>query len=246
MEADIRYSIYGLYEPDSNDLRYIGITNGWSNRDLIMRLSHHLSASIGGLHKGNVDLTDWISSLIDDGKIPYIKQLMQCDDKITAIQEEAKMIFKYHKVCKLLNMMHNPNTPQQFRKSHDSSKPFRKLNENEVIEIIRLWNSGKTQIEICRIFSVTQTCISAIICRKNWRHLKIEINETGSRFKKPHGRKELYKKVAQIDPLTMKTVKIFRNSGDAADEMGCTIYALIPCLRGKRHSGRGYIWKYIE
>jgi hypothetical protein len=243
---ETKYSIYGLYSPDGLDLRYIGITKGHSNRDIIMRLSLHLASTVGGLDRGNTELKKWIGELIDNMDIPKIKLLKYCDNKSIAIQEEAKLIVENCNAHDLLNMMHNPNTPQQFHKSHDFSKPFRKLNETEVREIVRLWNDGKSQMEICKLFSVTQTCISGIICGKNWRHLKMDINEYGSRYKKPKGRKELYKRVAQIDPKTLETIRVFKNSGEAADSIGCTVFALIPCLRGKRNFGRGYIWKYVN
>jgi hypothetical protein len=48
-----------------------------------------------------------------------------------------------------------------------------KLIEAEVREIIRLASCGVVQTDLAAEFEVSRTCISAIVTRRNWKHLNV-------------------------------------------------------------------------
>lgn len=49
--------------------------------------------------------------------------------------------------------------------------PTVKLTESSVLEIRKLFNAGVKQPALAKMFSVSRTCISAIVTRRNWQHI---------------------------------------------------------------------------
>jgi hypothetical protein len=61
---DKKFVIYGLFDPDTKDIRYVGITS----RSVISRLSEHLRKA----KKGKTYKDRWVAKLLSNGKVPLL------------------------------------------------------------------------------------------------------------------------------------------------------------------------------
>lgn len=83
-----RYELYGLFCPNSDELKYIGITkNGLNNR-----LNSHLKKPT------NQFIRSWFDVLKKENKKPVIKQLKECNSYDELLQVEVDEISKYKKL----------------------------------------------------------------------------------------------------------------------------------------------------
>jgi len=89
--------IYGLFHPETNELRYIGKTN-----NLKMRLQSHIDYARSKRKQRPV--SDWINSLIKNGIKPIIRQIELCNNK-NWIEREMFWIKEYkHIGARILNL----------------------------------------------------------------------------------------------------------------------------------------------
>lgn len=93
------WSVYGLYDPTTFEVRYVGATS----QPLSRRLTEHQSRARNGVH-GNAELMEWLRVLELQGWDPEIRLLMDCATKEQAAAEETKAIyFLQQGGAKLLN-----------------------------------------------------------------------------------------------------------------------------------------------
>jgi hypothetical protein len=74
--------VYGLLDPDSGALRYIGQTTG----PIGFRLGGHLMAASAGKHR----VSKWIATVVRQGKMPVIRVLAEARDivELGALERE--------------------------------------------------------------------------------------------------------------------------------------------------------------
>jgi hypothetical protein len=94
--------IYGLYDPDTNELRYVGKAN-----DAAKRLKTHLLE-----RKLLRPVNRWVSGLISKGKAPVMRVL-----EVVSAEEweiaERRLIAKHRASCHLLNLADGGAMPSQ-------------------------------------------------------------------------------------------------------------------------------------
>lgn len=96
-----KIELYGLYCPDSGELKYIGKANNAEKR-----LQSHIRDS----RRRNTPVYIWLRSLLTEGKIPTIKILEKV--KFEDWQDaEKRLILNYSKTSKLLNIACGGNEP---------------------------------------------------------------------------------------------------------------------------------------
>lgn len=95
--------IYGLFDPDSGKLRYIGKAN-----NAAQRLKTHLWDS----RIAKRPVCNWIKSLVAEGKTPRM-QVLETVSKEEWEQVERRLIEHYRKTCKLLNLADGGSMPSQ-------------------------------------------------------------------------------------------------------------------------------------
>ena len=87
-KSKVIYFIYGLIDPDDNDIKYVGQT-----KDIKARIKTHIKES----YKLNTSKDKWIYSLLIEGKTPKYKILetnINCDQ---VLNMEKEYILKYSK-----------------------------------------------------------------------------------------------------------------------------------------------------
>lgn len=83
------YTIYGLTDPDTNEVRYVGRTT----TALSLRLAHHVASARGGSEQF---VAMWVRSLLNVGKRPQIVSLHNEDcRKARAIRLERYFMRAY-------------------------------------------------------------------------------------------------------------------------------------------------------
>lgn len=95
--------IYGLYDPDSDELRYIGKANNSAKR-----LKSHLWDS----RTAKRPVCLWIKGLLRDGKLPNMR-VLEVVSKTEWEQAERRLISRYRESCRLLNLAEGGNRPSQ-------------------------------------------------------------------------------------------------------------------------------------
>lgn len=105
MVAAVTYSIYALYDPRTNEPRYVGMS-----RNVDARFKSHLSKSHGEVRK-------WIDSLKEIGLKPYLVILGEADSVWPAIDLERHFIRELGRDHKLLNWLGSFQFERNYSKS---------------------------------------------------------------------------------------------------------------------------------
>jgi hypothetical protein len=94
--------IYGLYDPETNELRYVGKANNAAKR-----LKKHIEER--GLHR---PVCHWVKSIIDQGKCPRVVVLETVPAKEWD-EAERRLIAEHRKTARLLNLADGGAMPSQ-------------------------------------------------------------------------------------------------------------------------------------
>jgi len=94
--------IYGLFDPDTGELRYVG-----KAKNSQKRLKCHLFE-----RKLTRPVNRWVKSLVDQGKCPVLKVLETVLDEEWE-SAERQLIAHYRKTCNLLNLADGGAGPSQ-------------------------------------------------------------------------------------------------------------------------------------
>lgn len=95
--------IYGLYDPTTNELRYVGKANNSQSR-----LSRHLNEA----KHLNRPICLWIRGLLADGKVPIVRVLETVQDDAWK-DAERRLIAEHRKTSNLLNLAPGGDMPSQ-------------------------------------------------------------------------------------------------------------------------------------
>jgi hypothetical protein len=111
--------IYGLCDPDSDELRYVGKANNAAKRLKTHILERHL----------NRPVCRWVRSLIEQGKAPTLK-ILEVVPKDQWEDAERRLIAEHRKTCSLLNLADGgampSQTPDQRKKAAKASNKAQK------------------------------------------------------------------------------------------------------------------------
>lgn len=97
--------IYGLHDPDTGELRYVGKANNAAQR---------LKSHITNCHRVHTPVTSWIAALLKAGKLPVMK-VMEVVAKDEWEAAERRLIAQHRLTAKLLNVADGGAVPHQTR-----------------------------------------------------------------------------------------------------------------------------------
>lgn len=139
-----KFELYGLYCPDTDVLKYIGITKNGLNQ----RLYRHLKAPT------NQFIASWFNDLTLENKKPIIRQIKECHSYDELLESEITEIAKYRKLgFDLYNLADGGNINPMLGKTHSEEarkkisliRKGRKMTEEQKLkrkELLRqLWSN---------------------------------------------------------------------------------------------------------
>jgi hypothetical protein len=126
--------IYGLFEPDTGDLRYVG-----KAKDTVKRLKSHLRES----RTGTRPVHNWIRKLALAGKIPKIEVLEVVRSEKWA-EAEIRLIAEHRKTANLLNVADGGDMPAQTpEQKKRAGERGRRAIANAHPALKRLWDAKR-------------------------------------------------------------------------------------------------------
>jgi hypothetical protein len=105
-----KVEIYGLYDPDSGELRYVGKANNAQKRLKTHILDRHLKRPV----------CRWINSLVEHGKAPVMRVLETCPSEQWE-ETERRLIAEYRKTGALLNLADGGSEPFQTKEQRQQA-----------------------------------------------------------------------------------------------------------------------------
>ncbi len=263
--------IYGLVDPRTRVIRYVGKANDPETR---LKRGHLPKSRITTSHKSS-----WIKGLLKEGLTPEIVILEEC---LYEIWEDRE---KYHisKHANLTNMTEGGEaiepTPEIVRKSAEARKGRvlteehkRRISEGgkgrvhteeskrKMSEMYKLRGTTDVQREAARLTGLAARGrkASAETRAKMSKAQKGQISPLRGRVNSPEtlekirrgrlnsaGAEKARKPLAQYT-LGGDLVRTWRSSRDAADGIGKTRSVISRCARDERKQAHGYIWIQIE
>ena len=136
---DSKIKVYGIYDPKTNVLKYVGVTS----RCVETRLLEHMRKPTN--HK----MRSWVESLINEGLKPYIKIINTCDTYNEALTLETKYIKNTDGLLNVLvdnikNYMLGKTHTEESRRKISTKLSGRKISEEELFRrrerLVRLWS----------------------------------------------------------------------------------------------------------
>lgn len=148
------------YKPDQNKACYRGLDACWVWSSCI---------NDGGYGKAKINgkmvLAHRLSHVLLIGNIPEgMHVLHRCDNRVCVNPEH--LFLGSHQ-----DNMDDRDTKNRGNVARGSRLPQARLNEHQVSQIRRLLQQGVTQTVLAEQFNTSQKNISAINCRKRWKHV---------------------------------------------------------------------------
>ena len=231
--------IYGLSESGKlEDIRYIGKAKNLHNR-----YSVHMYQARS--NKSNTYCSNWIKSLLKQGKEPTIIELDKCEDSIWE-DVERKYIQEFKdKGYNLVNLEDGGSSKAHITQKNPigfdkrTRKKVYMLNTN--MEILRTFNST---IEASKFINGNRQPISGC-CRMKfpsqrgyiWRY---EENVATIKILR-EGR---LKAVEQIDLASGKIINTYISCAEASRKTGVNKANIANCCRGIVHTAKGFKWRF--
>ena len=224
----IKYTIYKLTDPITNEIRYIGLTFN----NLKQRLGSHLS-DVGKTHKNN-----WIKKLKSDGLRPTIEPI---EEGISSYEEaclkEIYYIDLYRKDHNLTNAASGGNKNKKMsdetrKKMSESAKNknFKLVLTDEMKKVLSIWAIEK--------FKNDDERQKLRIANKRYEDSKTPEQKLNDILIQ-----KTSKFVVQYDK-EMNYINEFPSIKEARRKTGVEDANISKCCHGKVKSAGGFIWKF--
>lgn len=235
-------SIYGLLDPISEKIMYVGKTK----QNLQRRCNQHINS----VKNKNKPKDIWIQNLIKLKKAPFITLLEEVNYE-NWVEREKYWIKYYSELNPDLTNIYNggsgPGNEEHCRRmSIKRSKPIYQLDKN--LNIINKYSSCKEALNLTGINHIN----SAV--RKNniktaggfiWVYIKDYEEFLNNPIKKNFklDRSHFYKKVKMYDKNN-KLLETFTNVKEASEKTKIPYRMICSAAGGYKRTCKGYIWKY--
>ena len=123
----MKYIIYGLYDPNTNELRYIGKSKNGLNR----AKDHVHPSHYNDTKKRHIPIYCWIRKLIKNEQKPIIAILCECNENdLNAKEVELIAHFKESR-CRLLNVTEGGDGSKGISRKH-TPEELKKMSESQM------------------------------------------------------------------------------------------------------------------
>lgn len=211
------YKIYGLYEKNSDIIRYIGLTR----RCAIRRMYEHIK------DRNKCHRTNWLKS------INYNVEIYVIEDGIPSIDDANFKEKEYIKLYKsfganLVNSTDGGDGIFGFKHSETTKKKLSELNKGKILTTEHKDKMSKSRTGLKRTKQFKLNCSVSKLGIKNHMY--------GKFGKEHHGSIPILK-------FTKDNIFIKEYSSIAEAQKECNISHISSCLSGNRKTAGGYIWK---
>lgn len=224
---EIKYTIYKLIDPITNEVRYVGLTFN----TLKQRLKSHCSEKSKS-HKSN-----WVSLLKSKGLKPIIELI---EENISTLEEaEKKEIFYISEYSKVYNLTNGSSGGSKNKKMSDETR--KKMSESAKNRKFKLVLSEEAK----RIISIKSRERFKNEDERN--RLRISNKKYEESKTEEQKLKDILiqnpKSVLQFDK-DMNLISEYISVRDAERKTKIVRSNIIKCCNGKVKSAGGFIWKY--
>jgi hypothetical protein len=243
-DLKIKNVIYGLVDPNTNEIRYIG-----KAINLNERIKNHYKPSrlISKTHKNN-----WLNVLLNENKKPFVIILESDLNEELLNKSEIKWISNYKKIgCKLTNGTDGGDGGKMGHEAIDKMKKTKALNKQE-----GFWLNKNLSEEHCKNISEGKKgYVASIETREKLsksslghsRNLGCKISDEGklNMSKAKTGIPKNIKEVYQLG-LNGEIIKLWPNPYEAEHYFKLSRSKIHSVCTGKRKSTGGFKWIYKD
>ncbi len=235
----MKYYIYTLSCPITNEVRYVGKSTNPSKR-----FSNHLC------DKSKSHKASWIKSLISNNKLPVLNIVEEFDNELDCYNAEIAYISKYDN----LTNHHIGGLGATTETTIGSLNGNSKITEDIVLLIKDdLLYTDLSILEISEKYAISKAIVQNITSGSSWAHIT---NFTGKekfiRKNSVNNRKNalinagVYDKlsvsVEQYD-LEMNLLNTYKSITEASKQTGVNRTSISQCINNKLNKTKDYIWK---
>lgn len=148
--------IYGLYDPDSGELRYVGKAN-----NALQRLKSHITDS----RRSKRPVCQWVKSIVQARKYPRLEILETVNDDEWK-EAEIRLIAHYRKTCDLLNLADGGDMPSQTKEQRaNAARAARKAADSDPLWA-NMWRAKRDAMRLLTQFRKSKSWF-------NYYHLRL-------------------------------------------------------------------------
>ena len=238
----MKYYLYTLAHPNTNEIKYVGKTN-----NIAKRYSNHLN------DKSKSYKNSWIKSLLNEGLLPIIEILEEFDNELDCYNAEIYWIEQLKIWGFNLTNLQIGGIGGNSESLKLDRNPNAKISVETVLSIKNyLLNSNKTINEIAEIHNCkpptvhnikygTWSEITGFTGKEKWiRKNSILNRQKALKESGLYDRQSI--KVLQYD-LEMNFIKEFNSISKASKETGVNHTSISQCINNKQNKTKNYIWK---
>lgn len=232
----MKYYIYTLSHPLTEEIRYIGKTNNLSKR-----YSAHLKDKCKS-HK-----TSWIKSLLSENLKPKLEILEEFTDEDECYKFEIYWISQFKTWgFTLVNLLDggrgSSKKGKRFKKNRNKKsdtfiiKPnSRTISDELAIKIITDLKLGKSVMCITETYNVGRGLVEGIKILRSWKDLSIKLNYLGLKKQK--------NKIIEQCTINGTFISRYDSITIASNKTGIPRYHIRDCLQNKIKNPQ-FMWKY--
>lgn len=235
------WNIYGLKDPTTNSINYIGCTQ----LSIQTRLYHHWRDRNQPKNKHNFK-AHWVKNLYEKHKLKptvFLIEIFHAKDTKKVLEREIFWIDYYIKLGEPLTNTSGKNYVI-IHKTHNKNRHMKPVYCYDKNYKLCIFESGRAAQ---KALNVSHKNISAMITRKRGSETipfvfsfdKLTKSEIKDYFKP----KVIRKPIIGTNVVTGKCI-IFKSQFAAAKKLNCNFRNINLVLKGRRNSCGGYYWKY--
>ncbi len=239
----MKYYLYTLAHPITNEIRYIGKTN-----NLVKRLWEHNN------DKSKSHKKSWIVSLTNQGLTPIMEEIESFDNEEDCYSAESFWIIQFKAWGFNLTNLQEGGIGGSSKQLCCENNPRAKLTNQQVLQIKDLLLTTELSIKsIANRFGVGERLIYNITCGESWTSITgFTGKEKWIRGESVNTRAKALKDAGVYDSLSISVeqydlegnlLNIFKSIQEATKLTGVNRTSITQCINNKQKKTKQFIWK---